>query len=144
MHCISKILRAQMNRITNSNRCWIIRQLLSGCSINRTLYSIMTVRQLGECLNVTISQSWIVVLSLSHVAMYLTYLCTDSTSIWGVARHYLFTVLNVALSLPHVAIYLTCTCTDSTPMEGVLKSYHFTVVNGRTVIPNMYVCVTCF
>jgi len=39
-----------------------------------TVYSIMTVRQLGECLDVTISQSWIVVLSLSHVAMYLTYL----------------------------------------------------------------------
>ena len=143
MHCVSTILKTQMNRITNSDRCRIIRQLWE-CSINRTLYSITTVRQLGECLNVTISQSWIVALSLSHVAMYLTYLCTDSTSIWGVARHYLFTVLNAALSLPHVAMYLTCTCTDSTPMEGVLKSYHFTVVNGRTVIPNMYVCVTCF
>ena len=93
MHCVSTILKTQMNRITNSNRCRIIRQLWE-CSINRTLYSITTVRQLGECLNVTISQSWIVALSLSHVAMYLTYLCTDSTSIWGVARHYLFTVLD--------------------------------------------------
>ena len=162
MHCVSTILKTQMNRITNSNRCRIIRQL-------------------WECSNVTISQSWIAALSLSHVAMYLTCTCTDSTSIggvfkryhftvldcrtvtvtccnvshipvptvlstsiWGVVRHYLFTVLNAALSLPHVAMYLTCTCTDSTPMEGVLKSYHFTVVNGRTVIPNMYVCVTCF
>ena len=167
MHCVSTILKTQMNRITNSSRCRIIRQSWE-CS-NVPFHSlglpfhslglphchchmwqcilhvpVQTVRQLGECLNVTISQSWIVALSLSHVAMYLTYLCTDSTSIWGVARHYLFTVLNAALSLPHVAMYLTCTCTDSTPMEGVLKSYHFTVVNGRTVIPNMYVCVTCF
>ena len=113
MHCVLTILKTLMNRITNSNRCRIIRQL-------------------WECSNVTISQSWIAALSLSHVAMYLTCTCTDSTSIWGVARHYLFTVLNAALSLPHVAMYLTCTYTDSTPTEGVLKSYHFTVVNGRT------------
>ena len=143
MHCVSTILKTQMNRITNSNRCRIIRQLWE-CSINRTVYSITTVRQLGECLNVTISQSWIVALSLSHVAMCLTCACTDSTPVWGVVRHYLFTVLNAALSLSHVAMFLTCTCTNSTSIGGVLKSYHFTVLNGRTVIPNMYACDTCF
>ena len=158
MHCVSTILKTQMNRITNSNRCRIIRQL-------------------WECSNVTISQSWIAALSLSHVAMYLTCTCTDSTSIGGVFKRYHFTVLDcrtvtgtccnvshipvptvhpfgewlgitssqswiAALSLAHVAMYLTCTCTNSTPIGGVLKSYHFTVFNGRTVIPNMYACDT--
>ena len=55
----------------------------------------------------------------------VSHTCTESrcTSIWGVVRHYLFTVLDAALSLAHVAMYLTCTCTDSTPIGGVLKSY---------------------
>ena len=77
MHCVSTILKTQMNRITNSNRCRIIRQL-------------------WECSNVTISQSWIAALSLSHVAMYLTCTCTDSTctSIGGVFKRYHFTVLD--------------------------------------------------